>query len=195
MDLTDKPSKTVARAQADLVSGTVPASVRVGELTTHTDQRGSLTEIYRLAWPGAPELPQWNHVRNAPNSMRGMHVHMEHSDFIVVIQGEMLLALRDARKEGDGAGGILRLKGERMNWVFIPPGVAHAFYSPRGNTLVYGQTHFWHAGDELCCRWDDPDMGLQWPAIKDPVISPRDAAAGTFKDLVEAWELARTPAR
>lgn len=195
MDVMHKPNKPAGRAGPDLVSGVVPACVVVGNLTTHSDHRGDLTEIYRQAWPGAPDLPQWNHVRNAPNSMRGMHVHMQHSDFIVVIEGEMLLGLRDARKAGDGAGGILRLRGDRMSWVFIPPGVAHAFYSPRGNTLVYGQTHFWHSGDELCCRWDDPDMGLEWPAIKDPVISSKDAAAGSFRDLADAWERARASAR
>jgi dTDP-4-dehydrorhamnose 3,5-epimerase len=133
-------------------------------------------------------LTQWNHVRNVPNSMRGMHVHMQHSDFIVVIEGEMLLALRDIRKEGSGAAGIVRLRGDRLSWVFVPPGVIHGFYSPNGNTLVYGLTHSWHTGDELCCRWDDPDMGIEWPSITNPAISPRDATAGTFGELVEAWE-------
>lgn len=181
----------VESAIPEILSGTVPSVEFFGELTTRADHRGDLTEIYRRTWPGAPALTQWNHVRNVANSMRGMHVHMQHSDFIVVIEGDMLLALRDIREVGSGAAGIVRLRGDRLSWAFVPPGVIHGFYSPNGNTLVYGLTHSWHTGDEFCCRWDDPEMGIEWPSITDPAISPRDAAAGTFRELVDAWESSR----
>ena len=175
----------------EIVNGAVPSVEHFGALTTHADHRGSVTEIYRRAWPGAPALVQWNWVRNQPNSMRGMHVHWERSDFIVVIEGEMLLGLRDIRPGGSGSVGVVRLRGERLSWAYIPPGVVHAFYSPRGNLLAVGLTHSWDGLDECACRWDDPDLGIPWPLIKDPLISPRDAASGTFKQMVAAWGKAR----
>ena len=169
----------------DVVSGSFDLGPDLGQLITHGDSRGGLTEIFREEWPSVPPLRQWNFLRNRPNVLRGMHVHFYHSDYVIVIEGEMLLALHDLRRESPsyGESGILRLRGDRLSYAFIRPGIVHGFYSPNGNLLVYGLTHSWDMDDELGCRWDDRDLGLDWPPFDDPVLSERDSQYGSFRQL------------
>ena len=131
-------------------------------------------------------------IRNRPNVIRGMHVHPVHADFLVVTEGEMLLAVHDIRpgSRSRGKSGVLRLCGERLTAVYIRPGIVHGFYSARGSTVVVGVTRAWHGQGEFQCRWDDPDLGLQWPQIRDPQLSERDRDAGSFASMVAAYEAA-----
>jgi dTDP-4-dehydrorhamnose 3,5-epimerase len=173
----------------EFLSGQLDLEDDVVALTTHRDPRGELTELFREEWAGAPRLRQWNLVRNGPNVMRGMHVHRLHSDFLIVIEGEMLLALHDIRpgSPSRGKAGIFRLRGDRLTAAHIRPGVVHGFYIPRGNLMVYGLTHGWSMGDEWSCQWDDPALGLDWPHIVNPVRSDRDRDAGTFEAMCKAY--------
>lgn len=187
------PGRAAERSGPEIVSGSIPSHEDFGALVTHVDKRGGLTEIFREAWPGLPQLRQWNHVRNGANVMRGMHVHPVHSDYLVVLEGEMLLALRDIRRSSPsyGAAGIVRLSGENLSWALIRPGIVHGFYVPRGNVMVYGLTHGWTLYDEIGCRWDDPELGIDWPPIANPALSERDEANGSFGELVAAFDARR----
>lgn len=188
---------TTTESVPEFFSGYMPLGEDFGQLETHRDARGDLTELYRREWPGAPILRQWNLVHDGANVVRGMHVHPLHSDYIIVIQGEMLLGLRDIRRDSPsyGKAGIVRLLGDRLNWVLIRPGVVHGFYIPEGNVMVYGLTHEWDMDDEIGCRWNDPMLGLQWPAISNPCLSERDTSAGSFEQLVQAYEKVQTHAQ
>ena len=31
--------------------------------------------------------------------------------------------------------------------------------------FCYKVTDFWHQGDEGGLRWDDPDIGIEWPGV------------------------------
>ncbi len=185
-------SDTERRAAPDVISGDIPFVEDFLTLQTHADERGALTEIYREDWDGLPPLRQWNFVRNAANVMRGMHVHPVHADYLVILEGELLLALHDIRPASPtrGARGVVRLTGDTLTSALIQPGVVHGFYIPYGNVMVYGLTQGWDLNDEIVCRWDDPDLGLQWPAITDPLMSDRDANGGSFAQLVKGYEAA-----
>ncbi len=58
------------------------------------------------------------------------------------------------------------MSGETPSGILIPPGVLHGFYVPRGNFLVWGMSHGWTHEDEIECRWDDPEIGLDWPDLR-----------------------------
>ncbi len=177
----------------EVVSGRVPFVEDFGQLTSHCDSRGKLTELYRQEWPGASQLRQWNYVRNEANVLRGMHVHPLHSDFIIVLEGEMLLGLRDIRRQSPsfGAAGIVRLHGDNLSWAHIHPGVVHGFYIARGNSMVYGLSHEWDMSDEIGCQWNDPSLGIEWPEISNPFLSERDSNSGSFEQLVREYEEAK----
>ena len=161
-----------------------------GQLHSNVDSRGDLTEIYRATWPGAPLLKQWNMVHNKANVMRGMHAHLMHSDFIIVIDGEMQLGLCDIRLDSAnfGARTVISLSGVDLCWAHIRPGILHGFYIPQGCTMVYGLSEGWDMKDEFGCQWNDPDLNLDWPLISDPVLSARDTTLGSYSQLLHQYE-------
>ena len=71
----------------------LPAGCAIHDLTTHSDERGALTEIFRKEWRTRIDPVQWNFVNSAPNVLRGVHVHVLHADYLVCTGGSMLLAL------------------------------------------------------------------------------------------------------
>jgi dTDP-4-dehydrorhamnose 3,5-epimerase len=120
----------------------------------HADERGVLAEVFRHDW-GVGETPaQWNAVRSRANVLRGVHVHPAHSDYLVVVQGSMLLGLHDVRSDSPtrGASALLELAGERLQTVYVPPGVAHGFYFVQPTIYFYALSQTWSMRDELGCR-------------------------------------------
>lgn len=158
--------------------------IEVHDLTTHRDDRGDLTELYRSDRTVAPPFLQWNVVTSRAGSLRGMHCHVGHSDHLCVIDGELVLGLHDLRPGSptEGSGVVARL-GARTAAVTIPPGVAHGFCFERPTTYVYGLSAHWSLEAELGCRWDDPELALVWPAGLSPILSPRDRDAGPLAEM------------
>jgi dTDP-4-dehydrorhamnose 3,5-epimerase len=64
--------------------------------------------------------------------------------------------------------------------------VAHGFLCSEAGMQFYGMTHGWDAGDDLLCRWDDPHLGFRLP-VENPVLSERDASAGSLAAMTEAY--------
>ena len=50
--------------------------------------------------------------------------------------------------------------------------------------FLYKCTEFYYPEDERAIRWDDAQIGINWPLPPgvQPVISTRDAAARAFRD-------------
>ena len=48
--------------------------------------------------------------------------------------------------------------------------------------MAYAVTKYWSLGDELGCKWDDPDIEINWPCTN-PILSERDKSAGTFSAM------------
>lgn len=59
----------------------LPSQCVLRNLTTHSDHRGALTEIFRKEWQTGIEPVQWNFVHSQPNVLRGVHVHVLHTDY------------------------------------------------------------------------------------------------------------------
>jgi dTDP-4-dehydrorhamnose 3,5-epimerase len=80
--------------------------------------------------------------------------------------------------------------------VYIPPGILHGFQALTDQTDVCYRIDREHTpGEDLSVRFDDPDLGIEWPLPVD-VISARDMAAGSWADLVtHLAELDAKPAR
>jgi dTDP-4-dehydrorhamnose 3,5-epimerase len=167
------------------VSILLPAGVGVRRLTTHPDDRGEFTELFRDEWGTGVAPVQWNVVRSNADVLRGVHCHPRHADALIVVAGMMRLGLRDLRAGSPTAGlaCTLDLEGDGMQLVTIPPGVAHGFYFPVPSMHVYAVDHVWDPADELGCRWDDPALGIDWRIERRVRISERDAALGTLDAL------------
>jgi dTDP-4-dehydrorhamnose 3,5-epimerase len=48
--------------------------------------------------------------------------------------------------------------------------------------FLYKATDYYAPEHERCIRWDDPDLGINWPLTEKPHLSGKDAVASCFKD-------------
>lgn len=172
------------------MSQPLPVGVKIIPLTTHTDERGQLTEIYKDEWINRGHPIQWNLTHALPNTLRGMHLHPYHADYLVVSSGTLILGLADFRRNSPsfGLSCLLELKGETKCAGAIPPGVAHGFCFLEAATYVYGLDHYWSPDKDLVYLWNDPWLKFKWP-LADPVISEKDRNGlpyAEFQELVDA---------
>jgi dTDP-4-dehydrorhamnose 3,5-epimerase len=166
----------------------LPVGMALHTLERFEDERGDLVPIFAAQHDAAFEPRQWNLSRSVAGTLRGVHVHHQHDDYLVVIAGEMLLGLHDMRGHSPTAGlsTFVTLRGDRPTGVTIPSGVCHGFYFPVESTHIYATTTFWDGTDELGCRFDAPELGLPWPDAT-PILSTRDAGAGDYAQMKSAF--------
>ncbi|CAN7178184.1 dTDP-4-dehydrorhamnose 3,5-epimerase family protein [Rhizobium rhizogenes] len=175
--------------ELELRGPALPAGVKLHKLTSHEDSRGSFTEIFRNSWDLGVAPVQWNIVRSEANVLRGVHVHREHADYLVVIEGEMVLILHDVRQDSATGGStiVVRLQSSDLHMAVIPVGVAHGFYFPIPACHIYSVTHGFDGTDEFGCSWQDTQLGLA--ALCDaPALSVRDSTAGSYEQMIEAFQ-------
>ncbi|MBI3829797.1 MAG: dTDP-4-dehydrorhamnose 3,5-epimerase family protein [Planctomycetes bacterium] len=165
-------------------SGLLPAGARWCPLKTHGDSRGDLTEIFRQEWHGDVKPVQWNYVRSAAGALRGVHLHLKHWDYVIVLEGRALIGMLDLRPGSptENRAVLFEVSSAELGGVVVPPGVAHGFYFPEESRHLYGVSEVYDPKDELGCQWNDPGLGIKWPVQK-PILSPRDIEAGTLAEL------------
>ena len=162
------------------------AAVERIRLESQADAGGVCTQVFHREWHLGIHPVQWNAVQSEANVLRGVHVHVVHEDYFVLLKGRMRLGLRDLRPGSltEGNTAVLDLKAEPLEAVCIPPGVAHGFYFTRRSLHLYSVSHYWTLADELGCHWSDPELRLDW-RVREPLLSQRDASAGSLRELVE----------
>lgn len=165
----------------------LPQGVSLRPLQAHHDERGSLTELFRASWETGIDAVQWNYVESKGAVLRGVHLHIKHSDYLIILSEHATIGLRDLRRNSttEGLTALIEMHGNDPHALTIPPGVAHGFYFHEPTAHIYGVSEFWNAQDELGCHWADPALEINWPNAA-PVISARDAALPSLRELVES---------
>lgn len=155
-----------------------------------SDTRGYFVEIWqeqRYAAHGIT-LPfvQDNHSCSGRGSLRGLHFQRKfpQGKLVHVTLGEVFDVAVDIRPGsptfGHWYGAVLSAANQHQLWV--PPGLAHGFCVLSDVAhFHYKCTERYHPEDEGCIRWNDPDLGIQWP-VTTPLLSAKDAAASSWKD-------------
>jgi dTDP-4-dehydrorhamnose 3,5-epimerase len=179
------------------------AGVSYGRLNRIADVRGSFTEIWRSSALGelgieATGMPdarfvQANLSTSAQGVLRGLHYHRRQLDYWTVVNGRGLVALVDVRPvlADPRAHAIVETRElGAAETVTIPTGVAHGFLALEPLSLLYLVTNEYDGSDELGFAWDDPAVGVPWPAVPGtpdgrPILSNRDSANPTLVELVE----------
>jgi dTDP-4-dehydrorhamnose 3,5-epimerase len=201
-------SSSTASSSSGPPSSPVPSSltgVRYGALDRHADGRGSFRELWRAsafpaltaeetgAPPGTePRFVQANLSTSATGVLRGLHYHRRQLDYWVVLSGAALVALVDVRPLAERTGDRAIVETRRLDaddWVVIPAGVAHGFLALEPLELLYLVTNEFDNTDELGFAWDDPAVGVPWPAIPGtpdgrPILSDRDRSNPSLAQLV-----------
>ena len=164
------------------------AGVRLVPLTTHPDDRGSVTEIYRRAWLlEAREMVQSNLSMSRARVLRGLHFHRRQADYWCVATGVAFVGLFDLRT-GSPTNGVkdeIRIDtAEQRVALFIPKGVAHGFYAETDLVLQYLVDEYFSGSDEFGVAWNDPGLGIAWPDPA-PILSDRDRSNPPLTEVLQ----------
>jgi dTDP-4-dehydrorhamnose 3,5-epimerase len=157
----------------------LPMDVTLSELTSVSDHRGVIVELDRHSWHPDDAPMQWTLSHSGPGVLRGPHLHKQHSDRLVVLDGELLVGLADLRRESSTAALRSSFTLAPFTVLTIPPGVLHGFFSATATTTLNATSHEYDPSDDLEIRFDDPDLALPWPTAA-PVLSERDRDAPTL---------------
>ncbi len=105
---------------------------------------------------------------------------------VSVWEGEVWDAAVDLRRASPTFGRWFgtTLSAENKRQFYVAPGFAHGFVVLSETALFhYKCTAYYSPKDELGFRWDDPAVGIQWPAAGNPILSRRDASSPLLKDV------------
>jgi dTDP-4-dehydrorhamnose 3,5-epimerase len=157
------------------------------------DARGFFFETWqqqKFAAAGiAMPFVQDNHSHSMRHTLRGLHFQIEQPQgkLVRVSRGEVFDVAVDIRRSsprfGEWVGVLLSESNHHMLWV--PPGFAHGYLALSEEIdFIYKCTDYYAPQHERAIRWNDPQIGVQWPLPVDaaPVLSSKDAIAPLFKD-------------
>lgn len=175
------PDRGKAREDMETVqSKTLPDGVALMPLKSHVDDRGDLTEVFRNEWHNSPLPAEWVVSRAQANALRGVHVRRHSWAYACAIAGEVVVGLHDLRPHSSTIRSVmLRLSSAPPHLLVVPSGVAYGFYSPQPSTLILGTSECLDSSDHLACRWDSPELNLNWPCAA-PELSAEDRAADGY---------------
>jgi len=170
------------------VEATSLPGVLVVHSPVHGDARGFFTETFHekhfAALGLTTHFAQDNHSRSAKGVLRGLHFQLEQPQgkLVRVASGSVFDVAVDIRRSSPTFGkwvGVTLSAGDGQQ-VFIPEGFAHGFLVLSDVAdVVYKCTTLHHAESNRGIRWDDPDIGVQWPLEpgQRPSLSDKDRQA------------------
>jgi dTDP-4-dehydrorhamnose 3,5-epimerase len=162
--------------------------------TVHGDERGFFVETYRAdewAAHGVPtEFVQDNHSRSRRGIVRGIHFQSDpgQGKLVRVARGQVYDVVVDLRRAsptfGEWEGHVL--DDEQGRQLYVPVGFGHGFCVLTDVAdFVYKCTSYYDAATEAGFRFDDPDVGIEWPEIE-LLYSERDRSAPRLAEIAGA---------
>lgn len=103
--------------------------------------------------------------------LRGLHFQIEHpqAKLVRVVSGKVFDVAVDLRKDSPTYGkweGVV-LSAENKRQFFIPRGFAHGFLVLSDTAeFCYKCDDVYHPNDEGGLMWNDPAIGIGWPALE-----------------------------
>jgi len=167
----------------------VPGLIRI-EPAVFPDQRGWFSERWRadlFLENDIGPFVQDNLSRSETGVLRGLHYQLEpavQGKLVQCLTGSILDVAVDIRRHSSTFGEWVAetLSAENHRLLYLPPGFAHGFLVLAGPALVQYKVTAGYVPDlDRGIRWDDPDIGIQWP-VKTPVLSEKDADLPLLKD-------------
>ena len=167
----------------------IDEEVRIYEPVVHQDDRGSFYESYNQdafdAWVGREvRFVQDNHSVSAGGVLRGLHYQLPplpQAKLVRVTRGAVFDIAVDIRRSsptfGQWRGYELSAENHRQLW--IPEGFAHGFLALGDGAEVQYKTTAPYSPDlDRAIRWDDPEIGIEWPlGGEERLVSEKDASA------------------
>ena len=159
--------------------------------TAFGDERGFFVETYReelWAQHGVPTtFVQDNHSRSRRGTVRGIHfqTHPGQGKLVRCARGRVLDVVVDLRRGSPtfGEWETVELDDERHLQLWIPIGFGHGFCVLSDVAdFAYKCTNPYDPATEAGIRFDDPDVGIEWPDVE-LVYSERDRSAPRLAEI------------
>ena len=165
--------------------------------TVHRDDRGSFLEWFRAGelsgslgyWP---QTAQANCSVSRRGVIRGVHfasVPPGQAKYVTCVSGTVLDVIVDIRVGSPSYGRweAVRLDDADRRAVFLSAGLGHAFMALSDEaTVIYLCSTPYTPGREHGVHPLDLDIGIEWPADTEPVLSGKDAEAPTLEQARRA---------
>ena len=160
------------------------------EPVVHGDERGFFQETYRrqaFAELGIHEdFVQDNHSRSRRGVLRGMHFQPGQAKLVRCARGAILDVVVDIRPGSPSFGrweGV-ELDDQTHRQLYVPDGFAHGFcVLSEVADVLYKVSTYYDPAVESGFRFDDPEVGIEWPAGLELETSARDREAPLLRDL------------
>jgi dTDP-4-dehydrorhamnose 3,5-epimerase len=159
------------------------------------DERGFFMETWRAdAWEahGVPtEFVQDNHSRSRRGTLRGIHFQTDpgQGKLVRVARGRVWDVVVDLRRDSGtfGQWEAVELSDENGCQLWIPVGFGHGFLVLSDVAdFVYKCTSYYDPATEAGIRFDDPAVGVEWPADVELLYSERDRTAPTLAEVADS---------
>jgi len=126
---------------------------------------------------------QDNHSGSKKAVLRGLHYQLPphpQGKLVRVVVGAIFDVAVDIRRSSptfcSWFGVELSAANRRQLW--IPPGFAHGFLALSDwAEVLYKTTDYYAPELDRSIRWDDPEIGIEWPIEGEPILSDKDAGA------------------
>lgn len=158
------------------------------------DERGYFMETYRKevfdTEIGDINFIQDNESESIRGTLRGLHMQINdksQAKLVRVTNGTVFDVAVDMRQSSPTFGKWFgtELSHENGLMLFIPRGFAHGFMVlSESARFVYKVDNYYAPEAEITVSYNDPEIGVEWPRIKDKLIlSERDIRQGmSFED-------------
>lgn len=157
------------------------------------DERGFFLETYsQEAWRElgvTADFVQHNHSRSSAGTLRGLHFQTEpgQAKLLRCSSGRIFDVAVDLRRFSPTYGrweGYV-LDDEQHHQLYVPVGFAHGFcVLSEVADVSYLVSNYFDPGTEAGIRWDDPDIGVEWP-VSEPLLSARDIEAPLLSEIAD----------
>lgn len=156
----------------------------------HRDERGFFLETFRrdaLEQLGIDEpLVQDNHSRSRRGIVRGMHFQPGMGKLVRCARGAIVDVVVDIRRGSPTFAHweAFELDDEDHHQLYCPDGFAHGFcVVSEIADVVYRCTAYYDPVREAGFRYDDPEVGIEWPEGLQLNASARDASAPLLSEI------------
>lgn len=167
--------------------------VYIIEPKVFNDARGYFMEAWKKAefeeHVGPVEFIQDNESKSGYGVLRGLHYQKGDSSqakLVRVIKGRVVDVAVDLRRSSPTFGQhvMVELSEDNKRQFFIPRGFAHGFLVLSQEAIfTYKVDNPYAPQQEAGIRWDDPQLGIEWPIDPaDVVTSEKDLKAPLLKD-------------
>ena len=160
----------------------------------HGDERGFFHESYRRSTYAElgieDEFVQDNHSRSSHGIVRGMHFQVGDgmAKLVRCSLGSVVDVVVDIRRGSPtyGEWEAFELNDENLHQLYCPVGFAHGFcVVSESADVLYKCSSYYDDDLEKGIKYDDPDIGIEWPEGVELIPSERDANAPRLAEIAD----------